>query len=280
MATAAQDTHLMALTVSDVMSPGVLGCPPWAPLRMVARIMVVHEVHAVALLDAPEEPPAIVNDLGVLGTHEKVDAACAADAASWPAIVAPGDPLLAATAAMAARDQSHVLVVEPGSPVPAGVLSTLDFAAALAGRSARAVRTARPRHARPAIGPSRLDLVTAAQAMHLGVFACAPDASMRDVAAIMADRRIHCVGLLESRRQGAWQIITDRSLAREAARGGAGRAADLAGNPLWIDAHSTLDEAAAAMVANGVSHLFVGGGNDLPVGVLSILDVLDVIAAD
>jgi hypothetical protein len=34
------------------------------------------------------------------------------------------------------------------------------------------------------------------------------------------------------------------------------------------------------MVGNGVSHLLVRGGDDMPVGVLSTLDVLDVLAID
>jgi CBS domain-containing protein len=164
--------------------------------------------------------------------------------------------------------------------VPAGVLSTLDVAAALAGRDARAVRTVRPRAARPAISTSRLDRVTAREAMHLGVFVCSMDATLREIATIMVDRRIHCVGVLESRGPAGWEFISDRSLVHAAARGGLARAADLAGAALWIEPGATLDEAAAVMVGNGVSHLLVRGGDDMPVGVLSTLDVLDVLAID
>jgi CBS domain-containing protein len=280
MAATPHDMRLTSLTVRDVMSPGVLACPPATPLRTAAGMMAVHDVHAVVLIGASDQPPTILTDLGLLAAYEKIDAARAADAASRPATVAPGDPLLAATTAMAERDQSHALVIEPGSPVPAGVLSTLDIASALAGRDAGAVRMVHPRAARPAISGSRLDRVTAAEAMHLGVFACPMDATLREIATIMVDRRIHCVGVLESREPAGWEFISDHSLAHAAARGGSARAADLAGNALWIDGGATLDEAAAVMVGNGVSHLLVRGDHEVPVGVLSTLDVLRVLAGD
>jgi CBS domain-containing protein len=115
--------------------------------------------------------------------------------------------------------------------------------------------------------------------MHLGVFVCSMDATVREVATIMVDRRIPCVGVLESRGPAGWEFISDRSLAHAAARGGPARAADLAGNALWVDAGATLDEAAAVMVGNGVSHLLVRGDHEA-VGVLSTLDVLGVLATD
>jgi hypothetical protein len=74
-------------------------------------------------------------------------------------------------------------VLDPGTAHPIGVLSTLDVAAALAGRDAWADRTVRPRPARPAISTSRLDRVLVADAMHPGVFACPPDAGLHEIAA-------------------------------------------------------------------------------------------------
>jgi CBS domain-containing protein len=278
MSTTVKGTPLTTLSVADVMSPGLLTCPPSMSLRAVAGIMVVHAVHAVAMWDA-DGGPAVVTDLDLVAAAKAFDTSDAATIASVPATVAAGDPLIAAAAAMADSGRSHVLVVDPGSGRPTGMLSTLDIAAAVAGRNARSARTLRPRPARPAISTSRLDRVEVARAMHRGVFACSPEASLRDVAAIFVDRRVHCVAVAGTPAPASWKFITDLGIARAATGGADLRAADLVEEATWIAGDAALDEATELMLRKRASHLLVRGHHE-PIGVLSTLDVIDVLAVD
>jgi CBS domain-containing protein len=279
MSTTVKGTLLNTLSVADVMSPGLLTCPPSMSLRAVAGMMVVHEVHAVAMWDAVEGRPAIVTDLDLVAAAKAIDTADAAAIASPPATVAPGDPLVAAAAAMADSGHSHVLVVEPGSGRASGMLSTLDIAAALAGRNARAARTVRPYPARPAISTSRLDRVEVASAMHLGVFACLPEASLREVAAIFVERHVHCVAVAGTPAPASWKFITDLGIARAATSHAELHASDLVDEATWIAGDATLDEATELMLRTRSSHLLVRG-HHAPIGVLSTLDVIGVLAVD
>lgn len=126
-------------SVADAMHAGVLTCPPETPLRVVARTMAANRVHSVVVLGDPrafqdEHPWRVVSDLdlvraGAAGLRGKT----AADAARSPIVtVAPTDSLADAAALMDVHDTAHLLVVEPGSGHPLGVLSTLDVAGALA----------------------------------------------------------------------------------------------------------------------------------------------------
>jgi CBS domain-containing protein len=267
---------LTAVTVADVMSPGLLTCAPGTPLRAVAAMMVVHEVHAVLLADGAGGAPAVVTDLDVVAAAAAIDAP-AGGAASTPATIAPGSALLDAADVLAREDRSHLVVLHPDGTRPIGVLSTLDVCAALAGRDARAARMVRPRPARPAISTSRLDRVTVAQAMHPGVFACPDDASIASVAATLADRHVHCIAVHGADASAPWSIATDRDVVRAAVAGGDMRAADLGdASTVWTTPDATLEAAASLMVRERVSHLLVTGDRE-PVGVLSTLDVLDVL---
>lgn len=277
MSSSLKGAALPTLRVADVMSPGLLTCPPSMSLRVVAGMMVVHQVHAVAMLDPCRESPAIVTDLGLVAAAERIAVADAAAVATEPATVAPDDSLSAAVAVMAAHGFSHVLVVDPESGHPTGMLSTLDIAAALAGRDARAARIVRPRPARPAISTSCLDRVPVTTAMHLGVFTCTPEADLREVASIFVDRHVHCVAVAGTPGPASWKFITDLSIASAAVSHTCARAADLVGEATWIAGDATLQEASELMVGKPTSHLLVRGDHE-PAGVLSTLDVIDVLA--
>jgi hypothetical protein len=113
---------------------------------------------------------------------------------------------------------------------------------ALSGLSSREARVTRtPRPGRPAITTSRLDRVAVASAMHLGIFACPPNARPREVAAILVDKRVHCVAVAETPAPASWKFITDVSVARSAAEGRDVRAADLVGEATWIAGDAALD---------------------------------------
>jgi signal-transduction protein with cAMP-binding, CBS, and nucleotidyltransferase domain len=126
-------------TVADAMHPGILSCDPDASLTEVARTMATHHVHSVAVIGVSHEDPecgvwAVVSDLdlakaGIRGGADKT----ARSIATRPLIsVEPGMSLRAAAELMLEHCVSHVVVVEPGSQRPVGVLSTLDLAGVLA----------------------------------------------------------------------------------------------------------------------------------------------------
>jgi CBS domain-containing protein len=126
-------------SVADVMHVGVITCPPETPLKVVARMMATNHVHSVVVIGDPkafqdEHPWRVVSDLdlvrtGAAGLKDRT----AGDAARHPIVtVSPGDSLASASALMDVHDTAHLLVVEPESAHPVGVLSTLDVAAAFA----------------------------------------------------------------------------------------------------------------------------------------------------
>jgi CBS domain-containing protein len=238
--------------------------------------MAVNEVHAVVVADAPPAPPAVVRDLDLVARVGAIDTA-ASSAATRPATIAADDTLAGAAQALAREGHSHLVVLAPGEGNAVGILSSLDIAAALAARSGRAMRTIRPRMARPLISTSRLDQVAVGRAMHPGVFACSPDAPLAEVAAMMVDRRVHSVAVAGAPASASWKFVTDMSVVRAAAQDSEVRAADLVGEAVWISRDAMLNEAVDLMVSKETSHLLVAGDHE-PAGVLSTLDVIDVLA--
>lgn len=123
------------LGVMDAMHPGVLTCPPETPLRDVAWMMSVYRIHAVVVYG---ETGGDSRELwGVVSDGDLVEAAAAgeiegrtaAEIAATPLIqVDTIDTLRRAAQIMSEHDVSHLVVVEPSSGRPLGVLSTLDIA--------------------------------------------------------------------------------------------------------------------------------------------------------
>jgi CBS domain-containing protein len=129
----------------------------------------------------------------------------------------------------------------------------------------------------------RLDHVRVTDVMHAGVVACAPDTSLREVARIMVERRIHCVAIPDTARGvSAWSIVSDLDLVGAAAAETVeGRmACDIAtSEALAISDDDVLARAVQLMHAHQASHLVVvGAATGRPVGVLSTLDVAGLLA--
>ena len=126
-------------TVADAMHPGILSCEPDTPLTEIARTMATHHVHSVAVIGISHDDPecgvwAIVSDLDLVeaGIRRGGDET-ARSVASQPLIsVEPLMPLREAAELMVGHAATHVVVVEPGTQRPVGVLSTLDVAGILA----------------------------------------------------------------------------------------------------------------------------------------------------
>jgi CBS domain-containing protein len=127
-------------TVSDAMHPGILRCEPGLSVTEVARMMSTHHVHCVVVMGIVHDQPleslgwGIISDLdlvraGIRGGAEPT----AREVAQQPVITAePTMPLREAGELMLAEGVSHLVVVQPGSRRPIGILSTLDIAGVFA----------------------------------------------------------------------------------------------------------------------------------------------------
>jgi CBS domain-containing protein len=125
-------------TVADAMHPGIVSCEPDVPLSEVARLMATHHVHCLAVVGVSRQEPecgvwGIISDLDLLraaiGDGEATarslatEAVVSVDARTW---------LTDAARLMLQKGTSHLVVVEPDSQRPIGILSTLDVAGLLA----------------------------------------------------------------------------------------------------------------------------------------------------
>jgi CBS domain-containing protein len=127
-------------TVGDAMHPGILSCDRDATSTEVARMMATHHVHCVAVMGlSHEQHPeslvwGIISDLdlvaaGVGGGSDQT----AADLARQPVIgVKPSTAMREAAQLMLTHGASHLVVVDPDTQRPIGILSTLDIAGILA----------------------------------------------------------------------------------------------------------------------------------------------------
>jgi CBS domain-containing protein len=129
---------LQHATVSDAMHPGILACEPDASLPEVARMMATHHVHCVAVVGVShEEPPcgvwSVISDLDLLRAGVRDGGApTARTIAQQPLVtVEPSVPLREAGELMLAHGVSHLVVTQPGTQSPIGILSTADIAGVL-----------------------------------------------------------------------------------------------------------------------------------------------------
>lgn len=122
-------------TVVDAMRVGVVSCPPETSIREVARIMATYRIHCVLVSDVEgHQPWGVVSDLDIVaGAGANIDKLTAREVASTEVVtIAPDDTMLLAAQLMAERKAAHLVVVQPHSGQPVGVLSTLDLAGVLA----------------------------------------------------------------------------------------------------------------------------------------------------
>ena len=126
-------------TVSDAMHPGILACEPDASLAEVAQMMATHHVHCVAVVGLSHEEPqcavwSVISDLNLVRAGIDDGEAPSARAIAQQPLVAvePSMPLRAAGELMLAHGVSHLVVIQPGTQRPIGILSTADIAGVLA----------------------------------------------------------------------------------------------------------------------------------------------------
>jgi len=132
------------------------------------------------------------------------------------------------------------------------------------------------------------DEIHVAETMHVGVVTCPHDASLSEVAGLMALHRIHCVVVRDPEQEAVggapWGIVSDLDLAAMAAAGeiGGHTAGDSAATPVvMVTPDETLTRAAQMMAEHGTAHVVVVDPLTLqPVGVLSTLDLARVVATN
>ena len=130
---------LQDATVSDAMHPGILACEPDASLQEVAQMMATHHVHCLAVVGIScEEPPcgvwSVISDLDLVRAGiADVEPPSARDIAQQPLVtVEPSMPLREAGELMLTHGISHLVVLQPESQRPIGILSTADIAGIVA----------------------------------------------------------------------------------------------------------------------------------------------------
>jgi CBS domain-containing protein len=121
--------------VEHAMNPGVIACARETPLSDVARMMAEHSVHAIVVVDGGErELWGVVSDLDLAaaaGVRDLREQTAGASAATPVLMVPPQESLRRAAQLMTEHAIAHLVVVDPGSGRPVGVLSTLDVARVL-----------------------------------------------------------------------------------------------------------------------------------------------------
>jgi CBS domain-containing protein len=116
--------------------------------------------------------------------------------------------------------------------------------------------------------------------MHHGVMTCGRDDSVRHVAAIMANYRVHAVVVTNGNGGRPVGIISDLDVAGAAATGADCTAMEVAATELLgVSSDDSLVRAAQLMSEHGVSHLVVlDSAGGYPLGILSTLDIAGVYA--
>jgi CBS domain-containing protein len=131
-----RETALDRVRVRDVMHTGILTTDPSTPLHVVARLMADQRVHAVAVAepDYAQRPWGVVSTLDVARAAAE-DSTLTAGEAAKPDVttVTADESVCAAAQLMVDNGVTHLIVIDPSTGHPSGILSSLDVAAAYAG---------------------------------------------------------------------------------------------------------------------------------------------------
>jgi CBS domain-containing protein len=131
MSNAPRPHSLAATLVETAMHHGVIVCSRDDALSRVASLMSGHDVHSVVVNGEAGGLWGIVSDLDLVAAAavRDLDEQTAGGTAATPVVaVAPRDSLLRAAQLMTEYGVAHLVVVEPETGRPVGVLSTLDVA--------------------------------------------------------------------------------------------------------------------------------------------------------
>ena len=131
MTAPASELPLETFTVLNALQLALVECPADADVRSLASAMADHSVHSVVVRGIPRPRTwGIVSDLDLMAAirPELAGATAGQLAASDPVVVAAGETLGRAAQLMAEHQTAHLIVVDPVTDEPVGILSTLDIA--------------------------------------------------------------------------------------------------------------------------------------------------------
>jgi CBS domain-containing protein len=118
-------------TVLNALQLGLIERPADADLRSLAEAMSEHTVHSVIIRGIQRRRSwGIVSDLDLMAAMapELAGATAGQIAATEPLVVAPNETLGRAAQLMAEHQTAHLVVVDPTTDEPVGILSSLDVA--------------------------------------------------------------------------------------------------------------------------------------------------------
>jgi predicted transcriptional regulator len=128
------EAALAHVHVHDVMNTGILTTDSSTSLRVVARLMAEQRVHVVAVADPDNvrRPWGMVTTLDIAAAAAEGTDLTAGEAAAGREIVtiSSAEQLDHAAWIMAKHQLTHLMVIDPATGHPTGVLSSLDVAAA------------------------------------------------------------------------------------------------------------------------------------------------------
>ena len=255
--------------VRDLMHRGLVTCGRQTSLTEAAALLVEHRVHALVVTEPGGAPVGVFSDTDLLagewlaGDAESLAALKGMTvgelmSAELETISADADAAEAA-ARLDARRLGRLVALEDDEPV--GVVAVSDLVAALA----------RPPAARR----------TVADVMSRGFVACRPETQATALARAMTERRSRSVVVLaaDGRPLG---VVTGHDLLALVGGDRDPRADELMHEPLTIEPHATLQQAADALLRHEVHRLLVLDPRDrggVPLGVVSTSDVAAQMAA-
>lgn len=286
-------TKLSALrgaTVGDAVRPGIVTCSPHDGLATFAELLVSHGMHAAVLAPLGRANPVIVTDRDLVRAalerpgDARVSEIRVSEIAREAAVtISSAAPLETAGALMAERFVRHLFVLDAITGAPVAVVSSIDVAATLGGHHPRDARAPQPPPARQPRSARSLADTTVRDVIRSGIATCAAEASLSMVAQTMAGQRVHCVAVAGIEGVGhhlIWGLIDDLDLVVALHRGDLTQpAARIAvTSPMAVDEADSLAHAARLMVEHNISHVVVVGAAGLPTGIVSTLDIANVLA--
>lgn len=182
---------LREVRVEDAMHRGVLTVPLDAPLEVVARMMATYHVHCIVAVDDGSdeyESPRVWGlisdlDLTAIAAAEDIEGRSAGGSAATEVLtISPTETVERAAQLMAEHGTAHVIVVDPMTQRPLGVLSTLDVAGVLSGRIHK--------HSLP-------KAASVEELMTKDVVTVDPDTSLKDVATMLIEHGISAMPVVD-----------------------------------------------------------------------------------
>jgi CBS domain-containing protein len=125
--------------VADAMRAGIIICLPDTSLKTVARMMATYHIHSIVVRKDDRERTGsnetwgIVSDLDMVAAGADAEDRTAGSACATEVLtVEPDETLERAAQLMTEHGIAHLVVVDPSTKDPVGVLSTLDIAGVVA----------------------------------------------------------------------------------------------------------------------------------------------------